>query len=116
MSKQAWLLFIDGRIAQEQGDIDLALLKIKQALDITPSNPSFLRAYASALLQKASSSSATGSDIENRYQQLAAELAFASESDTPNNWIPALEELKQSLESAPLPAPGAAALVSAVAW
>jgi len=95
---EAWKVFLQGRILQEQGNNDEALSCFEKALAADPQNASFLNAKAVALRAVGKDAAAAVTRIESQYRELARTLV--GDKDKPEDWIKALESVAAEADRA----------------
>ncbi len=106
---EAWKTFLQGRIAQEQGNSESALDLFNSALEIEPDNKFFHRAKSFALAQLNMPEEAIISQISSGYAELASK--YVGKEDKPQAWIGGLKKLLEKAKS-----PEQERLLTEMAW
>jgi len=94
---ETWKLFLEGRIAQEEGKNDKALDLFEQALKDDPENVLFLNAKCIALNSINKSEEAFETFIKSEYSKMARTLV--GKNDVPEQWIKGLKALHNKISS-----------------
>lgn len=95
----AWKIFLNGRIAQENNQFTEAINLFDQALAIDAGNESFLRAKVIAITSLTNlnrSQTFQVEEIRKRYEELGKKLS--GENDDPETWISELSKLLERIE------------------